>query len=218
MALKRLDGLKKRLLKDTVLQQRYTDQMQSTIQLGYAEELPPNDLVENTKVWYIPHHPVLNPKKLEKVRIVYDCAAIADEKSLNDFLMKGPDLTNSLVGVLLRFRRELIPIVADVEAMYYQVRVSPSNKDALRFFWWPEGNLDAEPLVHRMKVHLFVAKSSPRCASFCLRETAREFGKFFDPQIAEIVFKNFYADDCLVSVNSVKSAIQVVKDLRSLLS
>ena len=69
-----------------------------------------------------------------------------------------------------------------------------------------------------MKVHFFGAKSFPSCASFCLRETSREFGKFFDPQIAEIVFKNFYVDDCLVSVNSVESAIQVVKDLRCLLS
>ena len=99
--------------------------MQSTIQLGYAEELSPNDLVENSKVWYILHHPVLNPKKPDKARIVDDCAATADEKSLNDFLMKGPDLFR----VLLRFRKEPIPIVADVEAMYYQIRVSPSDRD-----------------------------------------------------------------------------------------
>ena len=95
--------------------------MQSTIQLGFAKELQPNDLVQNIKVWYILHHTVLNPKKPDKVRIVFDCAATADEKSLNDFLMKGLDLTNSLVGVLLTFRKELIPIVADVEAMYYQM-------------------------------------------------------------------------------------------------
>ena len=69
-----------------------------------------------------------------------------------------------------------------------------------------------------MKVHLFEAKSYPSCAFFCLRETAREFGKFFHPQTAEIVFKNFHVDDCLLSVTGVESAIQVVKDLRSLLS
>ena len=139
------------------------------------------------------------------------------EGPLNDFLMKGPDLMNSLVGVLLRFRSEKIPLVADVESMFYQIRVFPPDKDALRFFWWPHGTLETKPLVFRMTVHLFGAKSSQSCASFCLRETAKEFGKYFDPHISEIVCKNFYVDDCLVSVADEKQAANVIQDLCALL-
>ena len=71
---------------------------------------------------------LLTPKKPEKIWIVYDyAAALSNGKSLNDFLMKGRDLMNSLVGVLLRFRREKIAIVADIETMFYQIRVNPSD-------------------------------------------------------------------------------------------
>ena len=219
MALRRLDSLKKRLSKDQTLHQRYTMQMEKTIEMGHAEQIPVTETSPSCglKEWYIPHHPVLNPKKPDKVRIVYDCAASADGKSLNDFLMKGPDLMNSLVGVLLRFRREKIPIIADIESMFYQIRVPSSDRGALRFFWWPLGSLNAEPSVYQMTVHLFGAKSSPSCASFCLRQTAKEFGRHFDPFISEIVHKNFYVDDCLVSVKNEKTAIEVVQQLSALL-
>ena len=83
---------------------------------------------------------------------------------------------NIIVGVLLRFRKDKIAIISDVEAMFYKVRVAPCDRDELRFFWWPEGDLDTSPVIYRMKVHPFGARSSPSCASYCLRQTAKEFG------------------------------------------
>ena len=46
---------------------------------------------------------VVNPKKPEKLRVVFDCAAKYKGRSLNEELLQGPDLNNTLVGVLLRF-------------------------------------------------------------------------------------------------------------------
>ncbi|XP_028415683.1 uncharacterized protein LOC114539211 [Dendronephthya gigantea] len=48
------------------------------------------------------------------------------------------NLTNSLVGVLTRFRKEPIAFMADVEAMFHQVRVPKEQWNYLRFLWWPE--------------------------------------------------------------------------------
>ena len=59
-------------------------------------------------------------------------APLLPKTNLYDFLMQGPDLTNSIVGVLTRFRKE--GVVADVEVMYHQVRISTPDMDALRFF------------------------------------------------------------------------------------
>ena len=115
MDMSRLNSLKKRLLRDNVLRERNVDQMEGLISKGYAEEVPPDEIDAATKEWYLPHHPVLNSKKPDKVRIVYDCAATAHGHCLNDFLMKGPDLMNSLVGVLLRFRKGPIAIVSDIQ-------------------------------------------------------------------------------------------------------
>ena len=103
--------------------------------------------------------------------------------------MKSPDLTNSLIAVLLHFWKWLVSIISDVEAMFHQVRVAPPDKDALRFYWWPDGNIDDEPAIYRMGVHLFGAKSLPSIATFCLYETAWQFGKHFDPHISKVVLK-----------------------------
>ena len=86
------------------------------------------------------------------------------------------------------------------------------------FFWWPQDKYDLQPKIYRMTVHIFGAKSSPSCATFCLRQTAREFGKFYDPWLVNMVLNSFYVDDCLISVNATEDAIAMVKDLRSLLA
>ena len=84
----------------------------------------------------MPHHAVYHPLK-DKIRTVFDCAAQYDGTSLNKELLTGPDLTNSLVGVLMRFRLERIPVMGDIETMFYQVRVPVGQSGFLRFFWWP---------------------------------------------------------------------------------
>ena len=53
---------------------------------------------------------------------------------------------NSLIGVLIRFRKECIEMAAGVEQMFHQVKVYPEQTDSLRFLWWPDGDLQREPL------------------------------------------------------------------------
>ena len=219
MAQNRLKGVKRRLQRDSQLKDKYQEQMDIALKKGYAERVPDGDAEQglSERLWVIPHHPVINPKKPEKVRVVFDCAARSHNTSLNENLMTGPDLVNKLVKVLLRFRKDKIAIVSDIEAMFYQVLVSPEDRDSLRFLWWPEGNLDAEPVLYRMKVHLFGATSSPSCAAFALRLTAKEYSKFFPPNVAETVLKSFYVDDLLTSANSVETAVTLIHHLRNLM-
>jgi len=63
-------------------------------------------------------------------------AAKYNRLSMNDTLMKGPYLTNNLTGVLTQFRKERFTLVADIEAMFYQVRVDSAHVDSFRFLWW----------------------------------------------------------------------------------
>lgn len=41
----------------------------------------------------------------------------------NEQLLQGPDLTISLVGVVIWFRQEPAAIMVDMEAMFHQVKV-----------------------------------------------------------------------------------------------
>ena len=62
-----------------------------------------------------------------------DSAAKHDGVSLNYKLLIGPDLLNSLVGVLLRFREQRAGLAADIEAMFQQCRTIEDYQPALRF-------------------------------------------------------------------------------------
>lgn len=183
---------------------------------GYAEEVQ-LDTSMSTKIWYLPHHPVTNVNKPGKVRVVFDCAAQYQGVSLNSQLLKGPDYMNSLIGVLMRFRQDQVAIAADVEAMFHQVRVRNEDRDALRFLWWPNGDLSRAPKCYRMKVHIFGATSSPSCAAYALKRTAKDFAHLYEEEIATVVDRDFYVDDCLKSVATEEQAVKISTDLRSML-
>ena len=213
----RLQPLKRRLQRDEILLKKYKDFMDDLLRKNYAEKVTSEDLsLKDT--WYLPHHTVFHPQKPDKVRVVFDCSAKYRGTSLNDPLLQGPDLTNSLVGVLTPFRQDPVAFVSDIEAMFYQVRVQPSDCDYLRFLWWPGGDLEKEPEEYRMLVHLFGGASSPSCANYALKKTADHNREDFDAATVETVKRNFYVDDCLRSVATDTQAVRLAGQLRELLS
>ena len=122
--------------------------------------------------------------KPEKVRVVFHCAAKHNGTSLNDQLLQGLDLANSLVGVLIRFQREPVALVADIEGMFSQIRVDPKDCDVFRFLWWEGANLEASPTAYRMVKHVFGATSSPSCADICFKRLVSFSEGKFDPETA----------------------------------
>lgn len=106
--------------------------------------------------------------------MVFDCSASYQGTSLNSKLLKGPNLTNSLIGVLLRFCHGNVAILADVEKMYYQVKKPPEHVDFLRFLWWEDGNTSQPLKEYWMTVHIFGATSSASCTSYALRRTLED--------------------------------------------
>lgn len=209
-------SLKKRLTKNLSFRSDYVTCMSGMIINGYAEAVPPEQLARHDgRVWYIPHHGVYHPQK-KKLRVVFDCGATFKGTSLNSQLLQGPDLTSSLVGVLTRFRKEPVVLMADIEAMFHQVKVPVEDSDLLRFLWWPDGDCSKELVEYRMVAHLFGASSSPSCACFALRKCAQDNREHFSPVAVNTVLHHFYVDDCLVSVASEKEAVSLSQELTAL--
>lgn len=215
---RRLAYLKRRFQKDPKFQEDYVSFIEDMIQKGYAEKVPAGSASKDDgKVWYLPHHGVYHAKKPGKIRVVFDCSAKYQGMSLNDRLLQGPDLTNNLVGVLTRFRQEPVAVMADIESMFYQVRVKEDDRDLLRFHWWPQGNLDEDFVEYRMSVHIFGATSSPSCTNFAMRKHAECSVDEFGEDVVDTVLKNFYVDDCLKSLPSSDNAITHARDLSKLM-
>lgn len=65
--------------------------------------------------WYLPTFGVYHPQKPEQIRVKFDSSAECDGISLNKVLHSEPDLNNSLLRVLLRFRKESLALTADMQ-------------------------------------------------------------------------------------------------------
>ena len=156
VALRRLRFLEKRFQKDPSLMEKYCKTVNDYIAKGHARKVPDDQIDPGGKpLCYLPHHPVIHEHKPGKVRVVFDCAARFGDTSLNDQLLQGPDLTNNLTGVLLRFRQEPVALMADMEQMFHQVSVAPDDCHSLRFLWWEDSDLSKNPVDHQMLVHFF---------------------------------------------------------------
>ena len=115
MAFKRLEGIERKMDKDSEYAALYCDKIDNYIQKGYVRKLDEEEAnFENSKTWYLPHFGVTNPNKPGKFRLVFDAAAKSNGVSLNDALLVGPDLLNSLIGVLLKFRQYKVAFSADI--------------------------------------------------------------------------------------------------------
>ena len=69
--------------------------------------------------------------------------------------------------------------MANIEAMFYQVRVADADCTYLRFLWRRDGNLQSELEEYQMVVHIFGAASSPSCSNFALHKTAEDNSDHF---------------------------------------
>ncbi|XP_026059678.1 uncharacterized protein LOC113044182 [Carassius auratus] len=213
LATVRLQCLKKKLKTNKKYYDQYKTFMEETISKGDAEPAPTTFAGETE--WYLPHHGIYQPRKPDKLRVVFDCSAKFHGVSLNDTLLTGPDLINPLVGVLCRFRKEAVAIICDIERMFYQFSVTPESRNYLKFLWWGGGDLEKEPQEYRMAVHLFGAASSPGCANFGLKHLARQHKATY-PLASTFIEKNFYVDDGLVSVPSVEEAKKLITESQEL--
>ena len=202
VAMRRADHLERRFRSNDKYHQDYKAFMEGMLERGDAEKIPLDEL-DHKPSWYIPHYGIYHPNKPVKIRVVFDCRAKCQGTSLNDHLLKGPDLTNGLTGVLIRFREERVAFMCDVEKMFHQFRVDTQDRNYLRFLWMGED--------YRMRVHLFGASSSPACANYGLKQIAND-----SPGAAHFVRRNFYVDDRLTSVDSIDKAKNLITQTREM--
>ncbi|XP_055589164.1 uncharacterized protein LOC129741453 [Uranotaenia lowii] len=213
MANRRLLSLESRLAKNPFLDRKVREQIKEYLQKGYAHKATAKELRETDpeKTWYLPLGVVQNPKKPEKVRLIWDAAARVNGISLNDTLLKGPDLLTSLTTILVRFRQRNIAITGDIKEMFHQIRIRESDKHYQRFLF--RDNPQEPPQVYIMDVATFGASCSPCVAQFVKNRNATEHAAEF-PGAAKAIVEDHYVDDFLKSVDTTKEAVELTKQVQ----
>ena len=215
-ALDRARSLDQSLRKDSVKKEHFHVFMQALLDSGHAELAPQLEL--NQEHWYLPLFGVYHPQKKDRIRGVFDSSAKTEGVSLNSVLMTGPDLMNSLLGVLLRFRRETVGIMADIEKMFYCFSVRDDHRKYLRFIWHQDNDFEKPLVDFQMTVHVFGNSPSPAVATCGLRKTADIATTQYGPDVKSFVDRNFYVDDALSSHATADEGIDLLHRTKSALS
>ena len=160
------------------------------------------------QVHYLPHRSVIrNDKQTSKVQIVYDASSkIRNSPSLNDCLLPGPSLTESLFGALIRFA-----FSANIEKAFLQIMLDESHRDFVRFLYFKDLDdlcsakiKDLENIaIYRVSRVLFGLSSSPFLLSGTLIHHAHNYASF-DPEFILHFIKSLHVDDLISSADSLQ--------------
>lgn len=101
--------------------------------------------------------------------------------------LSGPQLTNSLLGVLVRFRKERIGIMADIQKMFYSFTVREDHRNYLIFLLYRDNNFEKDLIEYRMRVHVFGKKPSTSIANYALRKTAEVASSSYGEDVRNFV-------------------------------
>jgi len=167
------------LRRDPDTMKEYDKIIAEKLDKGIIEKVDMNKPVDEGKVFYSPHRPVIrNDAITTKLRVVYDASCEVNGISLNEILLKGPSLTADLFLILLRFRTKTIALVADIEKAFLNIFVHETERDFLRFLWVKDiADPHSEIVVYRFCTILFGLVSSPFVMNATLRHHLKTFAE-----------------------------------------
>ncbi|XP_064653090.1 uncharacterized protein LOC135503445 [Lineus longissimus] len=173
--------------------------------IGNVKTNPPEE-----NGFYIQIFPVRKEEReTTKVRMVLDCAAKFEGKSLNSEIYPGPKLLNDLVDVLLRFRRYPVAVSGDISEMFLQIELKPEDKKFYRVIWNGE--------IFEYQRTVFGDCSSPYKANQVIQKHTDSHKKDF-PEAADTIENALYMDDALDSKCTPAEGRQVRRELSELLT
>ncbi len=215
-SMKRLLSLRQTLKRKPQMQEHFVTFMQRIFDAGHAEPAPP--VKKNEEVWYLPIFGVYHPRKPGQIRVVFDSSAQYKGLSLNQVLLSGPDLNNSLLGVLLRFRKEVVAVTADIEQMFHSFVVRADHRNFLRFLWFEDNDPSKDVKEFRMKVHVFGNSPSPAVAIYGLHRAAQHGELEFGKDARAFVERDFYVDDGLKAMPTAEEMVDLLKRTQEMLA
>ncbi|XP_070403557.1 uncharacterized protein [Nothobranchius furzeri] len=207
----------KQLDKEPEWKVAYAAQLHEMIDRGAAVRLSTDALSNwNGPVWYVSHLISLNPHSVTTpVRVVWNSSQRFEGVSLNELLMKGPDVLNQIRAVLLRFRDGKYAALGDVRKMYNSVWLEDREMHLHRFLWRES---EEETLGEYAVTRVNMGDKPAGCiAQVAMRETAKlpAFAHLKEEQ--EVIQHDSYVDDILTSHKSLDQLKVITTNVKLIL-
>ena len=124
-------------------------------------------------------------------------------KSLNSCLELGPEIMNSLHGILLRFREDGVAAAGDIRKLFYCVRINREDQFMQLWVWQFQGSDEVETFA--MTRVVMGNKPSTNISNVALQETTKLNG--FDqiyPAACQALSRDAYVDNIMVTAKDHK--------------
>ncbi|GFW72266.1 integrase catalytic domain-containing protein [Trichonephila clavipes] len=214
-ALKRLNALWTRLIRDPQYLKLYRDFIHEYDQLGHMKEVVAEH--DNSEVaYYMPHQGVLRPEKSPtKLMVVFNATnPTSNGLSLNSIQYNGGLAQNDLFTIMIKFREHPYAFTADVKMMYRMILIHESQQPLLRILW--KESPEDPVKTFEMKTVTYGTVSAPFLATRVLLQLSRDEEKNF-PLAAPVLRENFYMDDVLCGAASLMEAKALMNQLSGIL-
>ncbi|GBL89155.1 hypothetical protein AVEN_255275-1 [Araneus ventricosus] len=134
-AIRRLNKLRRKLEANPNLQQLYRNFIHEYLDMGHMEQV--SEVSEPTVAYYMLHHGALRPdSKYTPLRTVFNAScATSTGESLNSILANGGVIQPELFAILLRFRKNRIGLISDIQKMSRMIFIDESQRYLLRIVW-----------------------------------------------------------------------------------
>ncbi|XP_029169999.1 uncharacterized protein LOC114939750 [Nylanderia fulva] len=196
IAEKRFKALERKLERQSELKAQYHEFMAEYLKLHHMSEVQIEEK-HNKPAYYIPHHAVTKEDSTTtKLRVVFDASCkTSSGKSLNDILMLGPILQNSLFDIIIRLRQHKYAMAADIAKMYRQI----ANSNV----FYGDGTRKIL-YKHLNSIQL-------------LMEVAQQMISKYQ-NAGETIRRDFYVDDLLTGADTIGELIQLKQEIIHILS
>ena len=214
LALIQLHQVERRLQRNPELREEYIKFLDEYESLGHMKRVCEES--EKKRICYLPHHPVFKPSSsTTKTRIVFNASAkTTNDLSLNDILLKGPTIQQDIYSITLRFRTHEIALVADIEKMYRGIWVDQKDTGVQRILW--RKSVSDPVQTFELQTVTYGTNCAPYLATACLQLLADLESQHY-PNAAKVVHSDFYIDDFVSGCQNLQSALQLQRELISLL-
>lgn len=199
-------SLQRRMNSDAKLKTEYCKVMQEYIDLGHMVHVSD----DHNQGYYMPHHTVVKASSTTtKVRVVFNASAKTDKGiSLNDVLLTGPTIQDTLFTIFLRFRSYIYAMTSDIAQMYRQIYVHPDHYKYQQMFYYYNNKIS----TYQMRRVTFGVSSAPFLAIRTLHKLADDEAHNF-PKASKILKRDFYVDNLLTGANSLDEILQLRDEL-----
>ncbi|XP_055622539.1 uncharacterized protein LOC129766108 [Toxorhynchites rutilus septentrionalis] len=214
-ATKRFYGLERSLAANPMKKALYQEFIREYLNLGHMYEVKSAE-EDLQPQYFLPHHAVMKPESTTtKMRVVFDASCRSKSGlSLNDVLLSGPTIQDTLVTIVLRFRFHNYVVSADIEKMYRQVLVHESDQPFQRILWRDDPVLPLK--VFQLRTVTYGTSSAPFLATRVLSKLADDEEKTF-PLAASAVRHDFYVDNLLTGSDNAGTLASICREIIAVL-